>query len=114
MVKRTWEELEQYAAAGHHGMTAMRIAGKQETGNEKFWVGLSTFLPGGGAEWGASPAEKVYYVLSGEMTIYTKEDKSEKLVLKANDTISILGDEYREMLNESNSACTLLVIVNYP
>jgi hypothetical protein len=51
MTKRTLDQLEAYAAPGHYGMTAMRIAGKAETGNQKFWLGLSNFLPGGGAEW---------------------------------------------------------------
>ena len=49
MVKRTVEELKSYEAAGHFNMVAMRIHGKEETGAEKFWVGLSTLLPGGGA-----------------------------------------------------------------
>ena len=44
-------------------MTAMRLQGKEETGIQKFWVGLSYFLPGGGAEWAYedNPNEKVYH-----------------------------------------------------
>jgi hypothetical protein len=44
MVKRTLEELKPYDAPGHYRMAAMRIHGKEETGAEKFWVGLSTLL----------------------------------------------------------------------
>jgi len=116
MVKRTLEQLKPYAAHGHYEMTAMRIAGKEETGNNKFWMGMSLFLPGGGADWGYedSPTEKVYYVLEGELTIYTKQDRSEKLVMKAGEAISILPFEGREMKNEQNTVCKILVVVDYP
>jgi len=116
MTKRSLAQLEAYAAPGHYAMTAMRIAGKDETGNTKFWVGLSNFLPGGGADWGYedSPTEKVYYVMEGEMTIYTKKDRSEKIVVGPGEAISILPFEGREMVNEKNEVCKLLVIVNYP
>ena len=49
MVKRTVADLKPYNAPGHFNMVAMRIHGKEETGAEKFWIGVSTFLPGGGA-----------------------------------------------------------------
>ena len=70
MVKRTVADLKPYNAPGHFNMVAMRIHGKEETGAEKFWIGVSTFLPGGGAAWDeSSPQEKVYYVLEGSMTV---------------------------------------------
>ena len=50
MVKRTVADLKPYDAAGHFKMVAMRIHGKEETGAQKFWIGVSTFLPGGGAD----------------------------------------------------------------
>ena len=67
MIKRAVEDLKPYSAPGHFSMTAMRVHGKEETGAEKFWVGVSTFLPGGGAEWAYedNPLEKVYYILEG-------------------------------------------------
>lgn len=68
MVKRTVEELSTYNAPGHHGCTCMRYHGKDETGASKFWIGMSVFLPGGGADYAYedNPLEKVYYVLEGE------------------------------------------------
>ena len=51
MVKRTIEELSTYNAPGHHGCTCMRYHGKEETGASKFWMGMSVFLPGGGADY---------------------------------------------------------------
>ena len=114
MVKRTLEELKAYDAAGHFGMTAMRIHGKEETGAEKFWIGLSTFLPGGGAEYAYAdnPLEKVYYVLEGEMTVTDKEGK--KYVIHKDESISFAPNEGRYLINESNSPAKMLVIINYP
>ena len=51
MIKRTYEELEPYFPAGHFGVTCKRYHGKDETGATKFWIGISEFEPGGGAEW---------------------------------------------------------------
>jgi len=114
MVKRTLEELKAYDAPGHFGMTAMRIHGKEETGAEKFWVGLSTFLPGGGAEYAYedNPLEKVYYVLEGEMTVIDKEGK--KYVIHKDESISFAPNEGRDLINESNQPARMLVIINYP
>ena len=114
MVKRTVEELKTYEAAGHFGCVAMRIHGKEETGAEKFWVGVSTFLPGGGAEWAYedNPLEKVYYVLEGEMTVTDKSGK--KYVIHKDEAISFPPNEGRGLMNESNLPARMLVIINYP
>lgn len=114
MVKRTLEDLKVYDAPGHFGMTAMRIHGKEETGAEKFWMGLSTFLPGGGAEYAYedNPLEKVYYVLEGEMTVIDKAGK--EYVIHKNESISFAPNEGRDLINRSNSPATMLVIINYP
>jgi hypothetical protein len=49
--KISLSQLKPYGAAKHFNMTAMRLQGKEESGLQKFWMGLSYFLPGGGAEW---------------------------------------------------------------
>ena len=45
-------------------------------------AGVSHFLPGGGAGPDASPPEKVYYVLAGELTVIVD---GKETVLKKND-----------------------------
>ena len=62
MIKRTYEELEPYFPAGHFGVTCKRYHGKDETGAQKFWIGVSEFEPDGGADWAYddNPLEKVY------------------------------------------------------
>lgn len=114
MIKRSLEDLKTYEAAGHFGMTAMRIHGKEETGAEKFWVGLSTFLPGGGAQYAYedNPLEKVYYVLEGELTVRDKIGTT--YVLKKGDALSFPPNEGRTLSNEANAPAVMLVIINYP
>ena len=114
MVKRTLNSLKIYEAPGHFGMTAMRIHGKEETGAQKFWVGMSTFLPGGGAEYAYedNPLEKFYYVLEGELTVTDKDGKS--TVLQMDESISFSPNEGRSLKNESNLPARMLVVINYP
>ena len=114
MIKRTLEELKEYEAPGHYGMTAMRIHGKEETGAEKFWIGLSTFLPGGGAEYAYhdNPLEKVYYVLEGEMSV--KDDNGKEYIIHAGESISFKPNEGRYLNNYTNNIAKMLVIINYP
>jgi len=114
MTKRTLDELQIYEAPGHFGMTAMRIHGKEETGAEKFWVGVSTFLPGGGADYAYedNPLEKFYYVLSGEVTVTDKDGN--EYVLNEGDGISLAPYEGRGLVNKTNAPARMLVVVNYP
>ena len=115
MTKRTLDELKSYDAPGHFGVTSMRFHGKEETGAQKFWLGISTFLPGGGAEWGGdkdNPLEKVYYMLEGEMTITDKDGK--EYVIHKDESFTLLPNEGRKILNKSNLPARMLVIVNYP
>ena len=112
MVKGTLDELKPYSAPGLFGMVPLRVHGKEETGAEKFWIGLSVFLPGGGAEWDdASPQEKVYYVLEGAMTVTDKDGK--KYVVHAGESISFKPREGRSLINETNLPARMLVIGNY-
>jgi glyoxylate utilization-related uncharacterized protein len=113
MKKVQIKELKPYAAPGHSGMTAMRIHGKEETGATKFWMGLSHFLPGGGAEWAYedNPMEKVYFVLDGELTV---ESKTEKFVLRKGDSLYLGPNEGRKLINATNMPASMLVVINYP
>ena len=112
MKKISLDEVKTYAAPGHFGMVAMRLSGKEETGAEKFWVGLSHFLPGGGAEYAYedSPTEKFYIVLDGEITV---KSKTEELTLGPMDGVYIAPNEGREIINNTNMPVTMLVVINY-
>jgi len=115
MVKRELKDCKSYNPPMHFEMAAIRLHGKEESGTQKFWMGISHFLPGGGAEYDYenSPTEKIYYVLEGEVVVYSK-DKSEKFTLKKSDSIFIAPYEGRSVINETNLTATMLVVVNNP
>jgi len=110
MKKVTLEEVKPYEATKHFNMVALRLHGKEETGSNKFWVGLSYFLPGGGAEYDASPTEKVYFVLDGEITVRTKE---QEVTLRPWESLYIAPYEEREIINKTNKPVAMLVIISY-
>ncbi len=112
MKKVRLDEVKPYAAPGHFGMVAMRLSGKEETGAQKFWVGMSYFLPGGGAEYAYedSPLEKFYFVLDGEIIVKTK---TEEFALGPMEGIFIAPNEGRELINKTNKPVSMLVVINY-
>ena len=112
MKKVRLDEVKPYEAPGHFNVSVLRLSGKDETGAQKFWVGLSYFLPGGGAEYGYedSPTEKVYIVLDGELTIKTK---TEEFTLGPMELLYIAPFEGREIINKTNKPVTMLVAISY-
>ena len=111
MKKVELKDAKSYEAAKHFKMAALRLHGKEETGIQNFWMGLSHFLPGGGAEYSESPTEKVYFVLQGEVTV---RSKTEEVVLRPWDSIYIGANEGREIINHTNQPASMLVVINYP
>ena len=111
MKKVSLSQVKPYAAAKHFNMTAMRLQGKEETGIQKFWVGLSHFLPGGGAEFDASPTEKVYIVISGQVTVKTEK---EEMTLNPLDSVYLAPNEGRSVINPGKVPASMLVVINYP
>ena len=71
-------------------------------------VGVSHFLPGGGAGPDASPPEKVYFVLAGELTVIVD---GKETVLKKHDSCFIGPHENREIVNRGNEVCSILVAI---
>jgi len=111
MKKVQLDQVKPYAAPKHFNMVALKLHGVEETGIQKFWVGLSYFLPGGGAEYAYddSPTEKVYFVLEGEITV---KSKTEEIVLGPMDSIFIAPFEGREIINKTNKVATVLVAIS--
>jgi len=112
MKKIELKDVKPYQAPKHFNMASLKLHGTEETGATKFWMGMSHFLPGGGADYAYedSPTEKIYFVLDGEITV---KSKTETFVLKKNDSIFIGPNEGREMINETNEVATVLVVINY-
>ena len=106
-----YEEAKPYVAPNHYDMRSLRLQGFEAGGPETFWVGTSHFLPGGGAGPDASPLEKVYVMLAGELTITANGVDT---VLRSNDSCAIPGGEERTVKNNSNHVASMIVIMPYP
>jgi quercetin dioxygenase-like cupin family protein len=108
-VKR-FPDAKPYVAPNHRDCTALRLIGAED-GATKFVVGLSHYLPGGGAGPDATPTEKVYTVLSGELTVIAG---GQGTVLRRFDSCFIGANEMREVVNRGNEVATILVAVSTP
>ena len=109
-IKR-FRDATSYDAPNHRGVVGLRLQGFEENGPKNQWVGYSQFLPGGGAGPDATPFEKVYVVLDGEMTVLAGGVET---VLGALDSCTIAPGEVREIANRSNHVCKVLVVIPYP
>jgi quercetin dioxygenase-like cupin family protein len=101
-----------YTAPKHYDMRGLRLQGFDASGAGFAWTGLSHFLPGGGAEMDASPLEKIYVVIAGEVTIELGDGTTH--VLGALDSCFIPGGEARAVRNDGNAIATMLVVMPYP
>ena len=110
LVKRL-SEAKPYEAPNHRGVVGLRLQGFEPGGPTNQWVGLSQFLPGGGAGPDSTPVEKIYVVLGGEMTVIVD---GKETVLRRLDSCTIPPGEVREIVNRSNEICTMLVVIPYP
>lgn len=105
-------EARRYDAPKHFEMRSLRLQGFEASGARFAWTGLSHFLPGGGADMDASPLEKIYVVLSGEITIELADGETH--VLGPLDSCFIPGGEGRAIRNDGNAVATMLVTMPYP
>ena len=106
-----FDEAKPYEAAKHFNMVGLRLQGFDASPSRNFWVGLSHFLPGGGAENAASPLERVYVVLSGAVTVTTDAGET---TLTPMDSVYLAPGETRSILNKTNTVASMLVIMPYP
>lgn len=109
-VKR-FKDAKPYEAANHRGYHSLRLFGAEAGGPSDLIVGLSYFMPGGGAGPDASPTEKVYFIVAGEMTVIVD---GKETVLGPNDSCFIGPNEKREIINRGNDVVTMLVAVAPP
>ena len=100
-----------YEAPNHFGVVGLRLQGFEVGGPTNQWMGLSQFLPGGGAGPDASPIEKVYFIVEGEMTVIIDGVET---TLARFDSCTIPAGEVRKIENRSNHTCTMLVVMPYP
>jgi quercetin dioxygenase-like cupin family protein len=106
-VKR-FPDVKAYEAPNHRACSTLRLFGAEAGGSQSLIVGMTHFLPGGGAGPNASPPEKVYFVLAGELTVIVD---GKETILKKNDSCFIGPNESREIVNRSNELCSILVAI---
>lgn len=104
-------EARAYEAPNHHGVRSLRLQGAEAGGPQAFTLGLSHFLPGGGAGPDASPLEKAYVVLSGTMTVIAG---GQERALGPMDSCWIGPNVTREVVNRGNDVVTMLVVMPPP
>ena len=104
-------DLEEYEAKGHFDMKGFRMQGFDASDTENFWVGLSYFLPGGVTTHSATPIEKVYVGIEGELTVITDDGEEN---LRPMDSCYLTPNEGRSIINRTNKIATILVIMPYP
>ena len=108
MIVRKLDEAKAYDAPNHRGYKSLRIFGAEMGGSQALVFGISDFEPGGGAGPDASPPEKIYHVLKGELTVIAG---GKERVVKPGDTVFIAPNESREIINRGKDVCTILVAV---
>jgi mannose-6-phosphate isomerase-like protein (cupin superfamily) len=102
------DDARAYEAPGHFNVTTLRLQGLEVSPARGCWVGLSEFLPQGGAERSAGDAEKIYVVLSGEVTVVTD---SREVTLGPLDSCYLEPGEARSIINRTREPASMLVII---
>ncbi len=101
-----------YNAPKHFNFVSYKLHDRETTGTKAFWVALSHYLPGGGAEMDSSDSEKVYLVTSGKVKV--KSEAGEEFELSETDSLYVAPGEKRFVINETRQPATILVIASYP
>jgi quercetin dioxygenase-like cupin family protein len=97
-----------YDAVAHHGVAARRLQGHEAGPTSGFWVGLSYYLPGGGADERPTAAETVYVLLDGSLVVTAE---GEDVTLEPLDSLHMPAGTVRRVENVSARTATLLVII---
>ena len=100
-----------YEAPGHHDMRMFRLQGREAGPSEVMWMGMSQLLPGGRIDPSASPEEKFYLVLEGEVTFETPDGV---VTLGVWDSCRIAPNESRALRNETKRPATVLLAMPLP
>ena len=107
------DEAYKYDAPGHFDVRTTRLHDPQDVNDGTIVMGLSHFLPGGGASAAPAKFEMVYYIAEGEMTVtMTEEDGAETAYcLKAGDSVHFGKGTTRGCLNTGCVSAQMLVIM---
>ncbi len=99
-----------YNAEKHFNYWSMSKLNPKDT-SKRLHIGVSHFLPGGGAEMSSSLLERVYFCMDGKITVRSKDQEYH---LDAGDMIYIAAGEERGFQVANTKPATILVIMTAP
>ena len=101
-----FNEAPAYFPPEHFDMRCLRLQGHEAGPATQLWMGMSQILPGGHITPGASPIEKLYFVVEGELTVETPDGVSQ---LQPYDSCRIAPGESRALRNNTNRPVMVLL-----
>lgn len=102
------QDAQPYDAPGHDDMACLRLQGKDLTPLKTMWAANLQLLPGARTTPKSSDEEKIYVVLSGEVTV---SDGTQSDVLKAWDSCAFSSGESREIFNHTNCPAVICLVM---
>jgi len=115
MKKVTLHDVAEYMPPNHFSCKCLKVQG-EDSGLTKFWQGVSTFAPDGGADWQygegtfGSHTEKTYLVIEGKITV--ENEAGEQFELGPLDSIAMLPNEKRKMWNSGSCDAKVVVTIS--
>jgi quercetin dioxygenase-like cupin family protein len=101
-----------YSAPGHTDMAMRRLQGLEAGPSDSVWIGLSEIAPGGGTTSAASPVEKFYVCLAGEVEVQALHGAQLRTVVLAPlDSCRIAPGEARQLHNRGPGTARLLLVM---
>ncbi len=101
-------EAPAYFPPEHHDMRCLYLQGQEAGPSDTLWVAMSQILPGGHTALTASPVEKMYVVIQGELTIETADGET---TLSPLDSCRLAPNEGRALKNKTNTPVISLLIM---
>jgi uncharacterized cupin superfamily protein len=99
-----------YEAPRHFDMVCRYLQGRDAGPAEQLWLGLSEIAPGGHTGLDASPMEKHYVVLEGELTLIGEQGgQRDEAVLGPLDSCRFAPGEARQLVNRSQHVAKVLL-----
>jgi len=108
------DQAPEYVAPNHFDMTCLRLQGREAGPAVQLWMGMSIFQPGGHTSLEASPIEKHYIVVQGELTVVTERDGQEhREVLRQFDSCCYAPGEKRQIINHTDQEARLVLAMPF-
>ena len=104
----------EYVAPNHFEMRCLRLQGREAGPAEQLWLGVSIIAPGGHTTLDASPIEKHYVVLDGELTLVGEiAGVQQRERLAPLDSCRFAPGEKRQLVNQSDREVRVLLAMPF-